>query len=224
MFALHFRQNIVLFLWMKKSHAILMSLGVIAICIVTLLVLLLPKKETLVLSPNKTLTISVNDMNIAVGQQVCDFYEISDNTAEISFELSKEGIIKIDNEKIEGLNLGEVTVEIKATNTKSSVSAKFNVKVYEKEYSFNFIEIKGCRFENEYIYISSSTFQFNIDIRDKDNQKVENVVFDIFSNNPYTIIDKSFSSILIIANENCILTFTFPKLSVTFSKIVIFDI
>jgi len=205
-----------------KIFSILFSLGAIAITIVLLLVFLLPKQNSdeLVLTPNKTITSSINDISLSVGNKIYDYYEISDKSAEFSFTLDKQGIINIDKEKIEGLKVGEVNVKMIAKTKTSSTSIKFKVVVCAGEYTFNFQSISSCTFENDNINISSNAFQFKIEVLSKTNTKMENIEFNIVSNKSNTIIDKSFSSIMVVTNEDCILTFIFPEIDVTFSKFV----
>ena len=207
----------------KKWFSILFCIGILAITTVLLLVFVVNKDEKIDLSLNKALTSKADDISVAVGNRVYDFYEISNKTAELSFEMDKEGIIYINEEYIEGLQVGKVNVIMTAKTQKQTTRSQFNVTVYENEYSFEFVSVYGCTFDNNNIYATAEAFQFNLEVYDKQNIKVENIDYSIISNNDETVIDKSFSSVLVVARENCTLTFIFKDLSVTFSKNVILE-
>ena len=177
--------------------------------------------KDLSLKTNDNLTNYTDDISLSVGSKVYDYYELSDKTAELSFELDKYGIIYIDETMIEGLSAGVVNVVMTAKTKNATTKTEFVVRVYENENTIDFIALSNCSFEGDTIIITDNVFQFKIEVRDKLNNKVENVNYNITSNKPSTEIYKEFSSIMIVTNENCILTFIFPDLSVTFSKKVI---
>ena len=206
----------------KKLWTTLFCIGILAITITLLLVFLLNHDDKIKLSLNKDLSSTTNDISVTVGKRVYDFYDVSDKSAELSFDLDKQGIIFITEEYIEGLQVGEVNVVMTAKTSKQTTKNQFKVKVSNNEFTFEFISIQSCTFEEENIYVSNQSFQFNIEVYDKDNHKMENVDYNIISNNTQTIIERSFSTILVVAKENCTLTFIFKDLSVTFSKNIIF--
>lgn len=206
----------------KKAYAIISSGFILAITIVLLLVfLLIPNKNEFYLFLNKNLSSNINDISLTVGDKIYDYYEVSDKSAELSFDLDKEGIINIDEFMIEGVKAGEVHVIMTAKTQKQTTQTEFNVKVYNNNYTIKFIAINSCSFDNENIYIDNSTFQFNIEVYDNLNLTVENVKFNIISSNKETIIDKNLLSVIVVAREQCSLTFIFEDLSICFSKNVI---
>lgn len=206
----------------KKIFISLTCFGLLAIGIVILLVFFAFRDgKDLSLKTNDNLTNYTDDISLSVGSKVYDYYELSDKTAELSFELDKYGIIYIDETMIEGLSAGVVNVVMTAKTKNATTKTEFVVRVYENENTIDFIALSNCSFEGDTIIITDNVFQFKIEVRDKLNNKVENVNYNITSNKPSTEIYKEFSSIMIVTNENCILTFIFPDLSVTFSKKVI---
>lgn len=208
----------------KKNVTIsLICLFLLAISLTIILVFFVFKdRKDLSLKTKDVLTIYVDDISLSIGKKIYDYYEISDKSAEITFDVDKQGIIEIDETMIEGVSAGTVNVIMTAKTQKETTKVDFVVKVYENDYTFNFLALSNCSFENDNILITSSVFQFNIEIKDKLNNKLENVVCEILSNKTSTIIDRGFSAVLVVANEECILTFTFPELSTSFSKKVVF--
>ena len=207
----------------RKVYTILTCCFIVVISIVLLLVFVIfPNKKDLKLSLSCKYN-NENYLSLSVGDIIEDYYEINDENAEITIEVDKEGIVFINKDKIEGLNAGEVKVIIKAKTSKESIEKSFVVKVFAKEeYRINFVAIKNCTFEGDNIYITNSVFQFRLEVYDKLNKIIENLEYEISSDNTNTIIDKSFATVMIVAQENCNLTFVFNGLSLNCTKSVRF--
>lgn len=205
----------------NKTKAVISCLSILALSIIILLVyfVFIDNKS----SNNNYLTCFVYNKTINVGESIYNFYEINDNTAEISFEVDKENVIEIDKFHIKGLNVGEVNIILIAKTKDEKIEKEFKVNVVKKEYTFEFTSIYGCNFQQDTIFTENGQFQFNLIVKDENNILLEDVDFDIYSDKTSTIIDKSFSSILIITQENCTLTFVFNDFSITLTKNVIIN-
>lgn len=205
----------------NKTKVVISCLSILALSIIILLVyfVFIDNKS----SNNNYLTCFVYDKTINVGESIYNFYDINDNTAEISFEVDKENIIEIDKFHIKGLNVGEVNITLIAKTKDEKIEKEFKVNVVKKEYTFEFTSIYGCNIQQDNIFTENGQFQFNLIVKDENNTLLEDVDFDIYSDKTSTIIDKSFSSILIIAQENCTLTFVFNDFSITLTKNVIIN-
>lgn len=188
------------------------------ISVVLLLVFLLPKKDDkLILTTNQTVTNSANDITLSVGNKLYNYYELSDKSAKLTFELDKQGIININEEMIEGLKVGEVNVVMTATTKTSATKNQFKVTVFENEYKIMFESVNNCIISENTILTTANVFQFNVKVKNIENTELENITYSIISNKENTIIDKSFSSVMIITNEDCILTFMFNELNIKIS-------
>ena len=197
----------------KKMCTILFSSVFLIIAVVLLLVFLLPKKDDkLILTTNQTVTNSANDIILSVGNKLYNYYELSDKSAKLTFELDKQGIININEEMIEGLKVGEVNVVMTATNKTSTTKKQFKVTVCENEHTIMFESVNNCIISENTIFATANVFQFNVKVKN-----IENITYDIISNKESTIIDKGFSSVMVITNEDCILTFMFNELNIKIS-------
>lgn len=208
----------------NKIWTILFCSVVLAISIVLLIVFFVPRdKNHLELKQNELVTNDIDDITMTVGDKLFDYYKINSDSAEITFKLDKEGIININKSMIEGLKVGEVNVEMTAKDKNLTSTLKFKVIVCERDFTVNLKAINGCEINNDSILISQNTFQFSIEVLDKSLKKMENVKYDLFSNLDETIIDKSFASIMVVAEKQCVLTFVFPDLNIKFSRAVVLN-
>ena len=126
----------------KRASSLLISLFMLALSVGLLLLYFLYKDDG-VFTP---LTMNVNNISLKVGQSVYNYYTISNENAEISFEVSKDNIIEIDEEKITGINAGEVTVTLTATLEGQLAKTQIDVAVYNDGYSFILSPVENCDF------------------------------------------------------------------------------
>ncbi len=126
----------------KRASSLLISLFMLALSIGLLLLYFLFKDDS-VFTP---LTMNGSNISLKVGQSVYNYYTISNENAEISFEVSKDNIIEIDEEKITGINAGEVTVTLTATLEGQLAKTQIDVAVYNDGYSFILSPVENCDF------------------------------------------------------------------------------
>ena len=189
----------------------------VAITVVLLLVFLVEPKSNKE-EPSSALSIIAYDINLNVGEKCFDFYEINDSTADISFDIDKSGIIYIDEEKIEGLKVGEVNVIMTAKTKSATTRTSFIVKVYQNTYSINFVALDSCSFEGDLIIATKNSFQFKVEVFDKSNEPIENSSIEITSSDANTRILNNFGAIIITFENDCQLTFILKDYSISTTK------
>lgn len=175
---------------------------------VVLLIVFVVNKNT-----NSQLYCSASDIEICKGETIYDFYEVTNENAEISFTVDCENIIEINDLYIRGLKAGEVNVTIKAQYKGEISIDEFCVKVYDESYRVEFVSILDCVIGGNTITALSNSFQFKVEIFDALNRKIENVEFEILPNEDITII-KNFYSILIVADRDCKVDFSFKDIDI----------
>ncbi len=192
----------------KRIIAIISSLFIFALTIILILAILLGIPSNKKTFSSSELTCSVYDKAIGVGERIYNFYDINDKDANVYFEVSKPGIIFINEEMIEGLSVGEVNVTLFAFNDKNSIKNEFTVKVFEKNYYFDVTTIENCEFDksSSTFIAKDSYFQFMIEFYDLSNKVMENTNYDIIANDKRTIVDRKINNIIVIVEEDdCII-------------------
>lgn len=201
----------------KRLKTTILCLIVVGISISLLLIyLFVPSRKNIDLSLKTPLSSSATDISLSVGNKIYDYYEISDKSAMISFEVSQKNIINIDENMIEGLKEGSVNVVMTAQKENEISKTSFNVVVYQKSCLINILPISDCDFNDETLIVSSNVCQFQLEVYDLQNNKLENVQMQVFTNGD-AIIEKNFLTIMLCVTKDCVITFNFPELDECFS-------
>lgn len=200
----------------KKIYFILFSCLFLVLAIALTLVFVVSKNKSN--SSNDVLTCYVEDVYMTVGDEVFNYYTINDESAELYFEVNKSNIISIDKNKITGLKPGIVKVSVTAKTENAVTKTEFYVKVFAETYTYNFIPISNCEFDEEIIIITDYTFQFKIEVYNKLYNLVSNPVYQITSNNDDIVIQNNFGIITVSVVAECNLTIIFDNPSASFTK------
>ena len=179
----------------------------LAISIVLLLIFVVFQNK-----PANQLNCYANDISLCKNEIVYSFYEVSDNRAEIYFEVDKENIIEINDVYVKGLQAGEVKVTIKASYNDEVCVDEFVVKVYAETFNIKFKPISNCSFYDNTLHATANTFQFSFEVYDALNREVENLPFEILTDSEVSIV-KNFYTIMVTSNKNCDLHIKFNEIS-----------
>lgn len=191
----------------KRASSLLISLFMLALSIGLLLLYFLFKDDG-VFTP---LTMNGSNISLKVGQSVYNYYTISNENAEISFEVSKDNIIEIDEEKITGINAGEVTVTLTATLEGQLAKTQIDVAVYNDGYSFILSPVENCDFFDDTLYVKDNYCTFQIDVYDQINQKIDNLKYD-FSATDNAVLVKNMYLFQLQTRNDCYLIFSFKEI------------
>ncbi len=197
----------------KKILIGICSLGIVSVAIILCIVLLLVPKNRDENTTNSLYVYSnVQNLNIKVGEEIRNFYSVSNPNAEITFELDKENIIDIDKYRIKGLQCGEVNVTIIATLNDEVARDTCKVIVSQEECKIKFVfkEDENCQFDeiNQTLYLKGNSFLYQITLIDRAGNTVDEFNVDITTTNGCKIIDE-FLFDAVIVEEDCEITFAF---------------
>lgn len=160
----------------------------------------------------------VNNINLNVGDRITDFYKVSDKEANIEFDFSREDIVSIDENGLVGLKAGEVIVTLNVSNKNQSISESFIVKVYQKGYIVNLINVENCQLNKNLntLYMFDTTCIFRVELYDALNNKMENLKFNTSVDSFNATIDKEWLNIILKADESCKIILDFYELNELF--------
>ena len=178
--------------------------AVILLSIVLLFVIMLiPRKQR---EPLTALNCSIDDIELAVGEIKTDFYRLSHEDALLSFLVDKEGVIEIDDERIVAVEAGVVNVTATVALGEQSITEMFVVSVFADEYSLVISPISNCEFEENILYLSGTSCQFDVDFLDKNGASIGDIEI-LFSATNGATIQKRFGVYRLIAQTDCVINF-----------------
>ncbi len=199
----------------KKVITIISSLIILAISVTLLLIIVLgmDKKNDDDISHNDELSCSVDDLNISVGDKIFDFYSFNKLNVEVSFSLDKLGIININENYIESIKVGEVTVTISGVKGNEVCSKQFVVTVKDNEYNIKIVPVLNCRYDDigKIIYMEANSCHFYVEVYNNIGNKIENVNYDIVYEEGEAILKHELIDYILITNDNCKLIFKFEN-------------
>ena len=188
---------------MNNKKIYIISSCLIAVAVAILLVFLfLPTGDS---SPKDIINSHVEDFEMEIGETKSGFLHISNKNAEISFEVDKEGIIDINENRIIGLKAGEVVVEVKITYAEQSISDEFKVTVLSSEYILNLELTYGGYVENEVLYMTQNVCQFDVIFLDRSGKEIVDCEISLSASNNSTI-EKCFGYYRLTATDDCEIT------------------
>ena len=123
-------------------------------------------------SSTSTLTLSARNITLKIGQSVYNFYQLSDDNATLSFEVSEENIVDINNERIVGLKAGKVTLFITATTSNQMARDSIEIVVVNSSYSYLIAPSQNCEFNDNTLYMTDIFCSFTLEIFDMYGQVV----------------------------------------------------
>lgn len=200
----------------KKTITILASLFILAISFFLLLIFFAFNSHSFNNNTKDNLILSANNLTLNIGDVVYNYFDVSEDNAQITITTNNNNIIEINKEYIRGLEVGNVTVTIMAEYNGLHAKQSFLVIVKKDDYSFNIIPISSCSYENNNIYLLSQVCQFGIEVFDFYGKRLDNLTYQINSTNDSKFY-MELSNFILITNSNCLITIYIPEIEKTFN-------
>lgn len=200
----------------KRILSIITSLALLAISSILLIVYFAFGGD----SSTSTLTLSARNITLKVGQSVYNFYQLSDDNATLSFEVSEENIIDINNERIVGLKAGKVTLFITATTSNQTARDSIEIVVLNSSYSYLITPSQNCEFNDNTLYMTNIFCSFTLEIFDIYGQVVLEPKYN-YSSNEEVEFFREFRYFTLVAEKDCMVTLDFYEINFEFSFSVI---
>ncbi len=200
----------------KKTITILASLFILAISFFLLLIFFAFNSHSFNNNTKDNLILSANNLTLNIGDVVYNYFDVSEDNAQITITTNNNNIIEINKEYIRGLEVGNVTVTIMAEYNGLHAKQSFLVIVKKDDYSFNIIPISSCSYENNNIYLLSQVCQFRIEVFDFYGKRLDNLTYQINSTNDSKFY-MELSNFILITNSNCLITIYIPEIEKTFN-------
>lgn len=200
----------------KKTITILASLFILAISFFLLLIFFAFNRHSFNNNTKDNLILSANNLTLNIGDVVYNYFDVSEDNAQITITTNNNNIIEINKEYIRGLEVGNVTVTIMAEYNGLHAKQSFLVIVKKDDYSFNIIPISSCSYENNNIYLLSQVCQFRIEVFDFYGKRLDNLTYQINSTNDSKFY-MELSNFILITNSNCLITIYIPEIEKAFN-------
>ena len=200
----------------KKTITILASLFILAISFFLLLIFFAFNSHSFNNNTKDNLILSANNLTLNIGDVVYNYFDVSEDNAQITITTNNNNIIEINKEYIRGLEVGNVTVTIMAEYNGLHAKQSFLVIVKNDDYSFNIIPISSCSYENNNIYLLSQVCQFSIEVFDFYGKRLDNLTYQINSTNDSKFY-MELSNFILITNSNCLITIYIPEIEKAFN-------
>ncbi len=200
----------------KRILSIITSLALLAISSILLIVYFAFGGD----SSTSTLTLSARNITLKVGQSVYNFYQLSDDNATLSFEVSEENIVDINNERIVGLKAGKVTLFITATTSNQMARDSIEIVVVNSSYSYLITPSQNCEFNDNTLYMTDIFCSFTLEVFDMYGQVVLEPKYN-YSSNEEVEFFREFRYFTLVAEKDCMVTLDFYEINFEFSFSVI---
>ena len=206
---------------MKKEIWTYIVSGILSVVAVVglLLLLLLPNGNS---TPFEPVNLYVEDVTLEIGQIKTDFYQVSAEDYEISFELDKDNVIEIDENKIVAINSGKVKVDVRVIVEGNSIEESFYVTVLAESYSYQLENLINCSVNGNNIVFSSQTAQFKIRCFDKDGIEIKNPAIEMIASDGINA-SFEFGMVRITATKNGTITFAIAQTDIEFTMNIILN-
>ncbi len=205
----------------KRLIAMIFSLFLLAISIILLLVFFLINKDNSI-AENKVLRLNASDITMYKGDMKYDYYELNNKDAILSFEVDKEGIIDINENRIFAISNGTVNVTITATYNDKIAKDSFVVCILNHNYSYIVKSINNCKFYNGILEITSSISQFSIEVYGIDGNLLEDADISYTTTNN-AVLQKQMGNYILFAEDSCQMDFYVDDIDYSFSINVILN-
>ena len=191
-------------------------LGVVAV-VGLLLLLFLPKNTGKSFEP---VNLYVEDIVLQVGQTKTDFYQISAQDYQITFQADRDGVIEIDENKIVAIDAGKVNVKVSVNVAGNTIEESFCVTVLATSWSYMFENLTGCVIEGDNIVLSNSVAQFKIKCFDENGLEITNPTIETVASDGVDV-SYEFGIIKITASKSGVIEFSIAQSQIEFSMNVI---
>lgn len=189
---------------------LLLSFCILAISLTLLLFFVFLKDNFL--NSNQILTITSSDISLKVGDKVSNFYNVSDENAEVQISAQDESVFIVENDQLLAIKPGSTIITIVANLNGDKANTSFLLTVERDGYSYNITPIQNCTINENNVTLTDHACQISVVVYDK----LDNVYFPenltcSASNN--AIIIKEIDSFILVSSEDCKVTISYPDIS-----------
>lgn len=186
---------------MKKAKLLIFCssfLVIISIVLISIFIFM-PKRNL-----DTPLTVKASDCNMIVGESLVDFYEISEENVNVSFEVKQDGIVNVNPNLLTAIDAGSTEITIYAFNENKQAKTTFKVEVVNADYSFEIENLYNCNFDSRecVLYVNQGVSQFFITIFDKSNHLIENSNLNVYYKSENINLSREISNWYLIAENN----------------------
>lgn len=153
----------------KRLIYIISSLLILIVSIVIVLFTFVFTNDEEIKAP---LRVYAEDITMFVGTNIKDFYRVSNENAEITFDVEKDNIILVNKTEIVGLKVGETKVTINAKIDGEEAKDTFIVSVYNEGIICNIEAKEFCTTDENVINMTSNVCRVNFKFYDKENKLI----------------------------------------------------
>ena len=210
-FSCNFRHFLLKFLHMAKKLKFIIS-GLVLLGLSAILVIVyfpVGKND----SKFDLFTVSSSDITMTIGDEKSNFYTASHEGAEVEIIIDDETIVELSDGKLIALKVGKTKVTVNATYNTQVSSTSFYVQVVNLDYTYSIVPQDGATFSLNTLYQTSNSCQFIINVKDIYGQDVDYGEPTLSISNPNAILNKDFAGYLLINDQNCQITISFPEIS-----------
>lgn len=195
----------------KKISYIVTILIIVFAIVISAIVFFVPKnggaschefdQSVFILAPSK--------LTIAKGDKVEDFYSVSNPSADVTFDVEKETLVKIENNDITGLKQGITNVKIIASIGEVEVTHTIIVTI-EDEKRAEISSGENCYIADNVVYAKAEMFTLDIEFFDNAGNCL-NCDFSCSCKDNDVNISKRFSTLIIKTSHDALISIVFDN-------------
>lgn len=150
----------------------------------------------------KPLSIYASNCTMYVDESLSNFYTVTDNGCDLTFDIENDTIVTIDDNIIYAHKPGTTKITIHVSKGEKKAQTSIYVTVYARSYSYIIIPVDGCSYDNNSLILHKEICQFSLNIFNELNNKVEinSIKFDKPED---VVLQENISSILLVARNDC---------------------
>ena len=164
-----------------------------------------------------TFTVSCANISANVGDEVRPSVILSDERAEVQFEIENNEIASCDGLVITALKPGMTMVNVTATLDDKIAYCTFYLTVMREGYTFEIVPVSSCYYENEILSVEGENCQFRVELYNNFDELVDNPDISISHSENIEITTLPFGYLLSASGEGKI---TFSFTSQNFAKTI----
>lgn len=161
---------------------------------VSAIVFFLPKDKSAESKEDFGVEIIAQDLSVEKGKTVENFYTLSRNDAEVSFEIEMPDLVRIDDNDLTALKQGQTSITIFATVGESHASCTIEIKITDDK-RVVISAVEECEIENGKIIAKSEIFAIQIEFFDSVG-KLDNFTYNISCQDASVKFNKQVTSIV----------------------------
>lgn len=155
-----------------------------------------------------TFTITCQNMSVLVGEKIEIQYAVSNDDAEVIFEVENKEIASINNSTLTALKPGTTLVFVTATVDDKIAYDSFYLTVSREDCYVEIVAISNCVYQNQTLFVEGDSCQFSLNLYDTFDNLIDNPDC-VITTSPNLAITTLPFGYLLSATGNGEITFTF---------------